>query len=209
MIKTLMAALVAGLAALPASAADVAERAQRFLDETSSLRAHFAQTLADPSGQPVQEAQGTLELKRPGRFRWEYAPPDEQVVVADGKRLWLYDPALEQVTVKAVDSTLGSTPAMLLSGTGKLTDAYEVVSEYEEDGLDWVELKPRASEGDFTRVRLAFAGEELQRMELTDALDQVTSITLEDVARNVEIDDARFAFEPPPGTDVIGDTGES
>jgi len=127
-------------------------------------------------------------------------------VIADGKRLWLYDPELEQVTVKTLDATLGSTPAMLLSGTGKLRDAYDVAREYEQDGLSWVELAPKAGEGDFARVRLAFSATELQRMELTDTLDQVTSIELSDVERNPTIADDLFTFTPPPGTDVVSDS---
>src|SRR6185295_19033220 len=111
-----------------------------------------------------EESEGTLQIKRPGRFRWDYSAPHEQLVVADGKRLWLYDPGLEQVTVKAMDATLGSTPAMLLGGTGSLRDGYDVVRYYEEGDLAWVELVPRAKQGDFQRVRLAFAGDELRRM---------------------------------------------
>lgn len=206
--------LVVGLGALAgagsvARAGEAADRAQRYLDEVTSLSAHFSQTLIDPDGKTMQVSEGTLQLKRPGRFRWDYAPPNEQLVVADGRRLWLYDPQLEQVTVKTLDATLSSTPAMLLSGTGKLRDAYDVVREYEEDGLSWVELAPRESQGDFARVRLAFSGAELARMELTDNLDQVTRIELSDVKHNPALGDDVFAFEPPPGTDVVSDTPDA
>jgi outer membrane lipoprotein carrier protein len=188
-----------------AHAGDGADRVQRYLDEVTSLSAHFSQTLLDPSGKVTQVSQGTLQLKRPGRFRWDYAPPHEQLVIADGRRLWLYDPELEQVTVKTLDATLGSTPAMLLSGTGKVRDAYDVVREYEQDGLSWVELAPHAADGDFAHVRLAFSGADLRRMELTDTLDQVTSIELSEVERNPAIADDLFTFTPPPGTDIVSD----
>jgi chaperone LolA len=190
----------------PAHAGEAADRAQRYLDELTSLSADFSQTLLDPSGKVMQVSQGTLQLKRPGRFRWDYAPPHEQLVIADGKRLWLYDPELEQVTVKTLDATLGSTPAMLLSGTGKLRDAYDVAREYEQDGMSWVELTPRQTEGDFARVRLAFSGNDLQRMELTDTLDQTTRIELSNVERNPAIADDLFSFTPPPGTDIVSDS---
>jgi len=191
--------------ALPAGAEEGIDRVERYLDGLTTLSAHFSQTLLDPDGKTVQSGEGTLQIKRPGRFRWDYAPPHEQVVVADGERLWLYDPELEQVTVKALDTTLGGTPAMLLSGGGKVGDGYAPVRDYESDGLSWVELKPRASGGDFQAVRLAFKDEELRRMELTDTLDQVTQIELSDVERNTAIADERFTFTPPPGTDVVGD----
>jgi len=196
-------------AAVPARADDGADRAQRYLDAVTSLSAHFSQTISDPSGKMLQTSEGTLQLKRPGRFRWDYAPPHEQLVIGDGKRLWLYDPALEQVTVKTLDATLGSTPAMLLSGTAKLRDAYDVVRNYEQEGLSWVELAPRDSQGDFAGVRLAFSGAELQRMELTDSLDQVTRIELSDVQHNPALADDLFTFVPPAGTDVVGDSSES
>jgi len=200
-----LAVVVWSFAAPCAQAGDGADRVQRYLDEVTSLSVHFSQTLLDPSGKVVQLSQGTLQLKRPGRFRWDYAPPHEQLVIADGNRLWLYDPELEQVTVKTLDATLGSTPAMLLSGTRKLRDAYDVVREYEQDDMSWVELAPHAAEGDFARVRLAFSGTELRRMELTDTLDQVTSIELSDVERNPAIADDLFTFTPPPGTDIVSD----
>ena len=192
-----------------ALAGEGADRAQHYLDEVTSLSAHFSQTIVDPSGKTMQTSEGTLQLKRPGRFRWSYAAPHEQLVVADGKRLWLYDPELEQVTVKTLDATLGSTPAMLLSGTGRLSDAYDVVRDYEQDGMTWVELTPHESKGDFARVRLAFAGVELRRMELTDSLDQTTSIDLSQVEHNPTLGDELFTFTPPPGTDVVSDSPDS
>jgi outer membrane lipoprotein carrier protein len=207
MRKCLAGIAVAAIVLVPfqVGAEDGTARVERYLDGLTSLTAHFSQVLLDPDGKTVQSADGTLEIKRPGRFRWDYAPPHEQTVVADGSRLWLYDPALEQVTVKALDETLGSTPAMLLSGNAKVSDGYKSVREYDADGLRWVELEPRAAGGDFPLVRLAFAGDELKRMELTDTLDQVTRIELSDVDRNAPVDDARFGFTPPPGTDVVGD----
>ena len=202
---SLIAVAATLLVSAAASAQDGTGRVEQYLAGLTSLSAHFSQVLVDPEGKTVQSAEGTLEIKRPGRFRWDYSPPHEQTVVADGKRLWLYDPALEQVTVKALDETLGSTPAMLLSGGGKVSDAYQSVRDYPADGLSWVELEPRAAGGDFPLVRLAFAGDELRRMELTDTLDQVTRIELSDVTRNPAIADERFVFTPPPGTDIVGD----
>jgi outer membrane lipoprotein carrier protein len=197
--------LASASASACAAADDGIARVQQYLDGLTTLSAHFAQTLLDPEGKILESASGTLALKRPGRFRWDYAPPHAQVVVADGQRLWLYDPELEQVTVKALDESLGSTPAMLLSGGGKVGEGYELVREYAADDLDWVELKPRETQGDFQRLRLGFAGPELQRMELTDSLDQLTKIELSDVQRGAALSDERFTFEPPPGTDVVGD----
>ena len=95
---------------------------------------------------------------------------------------------------------------MLLGGTGSLRDGYDVVRDYEEGDLAWVELVPRAKQGDFQRVRLAFAGDELRRMELEDTLDQVTRIELSDVEHDLALADDLFTFVVPPGTDVVGDT---
>jgi outer membrane lipoprotein carrier protein len=205
-IRTVQAGACAALLALTQTAAaeDGLARVQAYLDGLSTLSAHFTQTLLDPDGKVVESSSGTFELKRPGRFRWDYAPPHAQIVVADGERLWLYDPELEQVTVKTLDESLGNSPATLLSGQAKVSDGYALAREYQADGLDWVALKPRAEQGDFQELRLAFDGAALRGMELTDNLDQVTRIELSDVQRDVALPDARFEFVPPPGTDVVG-----
>jgi outer membrane lipoprotein carrier protein len=144
-------------------------------------------------------------MQKPGHFRWDYAPPAEQVIVADGERLWMYDVELEQVTVRALDEALNSTPFALLSGAAPIEDAFTVTSQSEREGWQWFELQPKQEQPDFKRLRVAFQGETLKAIELEDALNQRTRLTFEQLERNATLDPGAFQFTPPPGVDVIGD----
>jgi outer membrane lipoprotein carrier protein len=182
------------------------ERLRAFLADVRTLEASFRQTLDEEGSREARVSEGRLYLHRPGRFRWDYQRPTQQVVVSDGESLWLYDPDLEQVTVRALDEGLASTPAMLLSGEGELEDSFEIARAYAEGGLDWVELSPREEGGDFAGVRVGFRGDLLAAMEILDSLGQTTRIQFSDVVVNPELDAALFRFEPPEGADVIRDS---
>jgi outer membrane lipoprotein carrier protein len=181
------------------------QRVEKFLSGLEGLQAQFEQVLADRSGQIVDEARGTLAIKRPDRFRWDYSDPYEQVIVSDGSRVWLYDRDLEQVTVRKLDDTLSATPAMLLSGVGKLEENFTVEDVRRDGAVEWVQMEPRRKDTDFTWVRLGFEGSALRYMHLGDKLGQTTRLEFRNVERNPPLDPARFTFTVPPGADVIGD----
>lgn len=186
-----------------------AQRIQSFLKGLDGLQAQFEQQLTDRAGQVIDEARGSLAIKRPDRFRWDYRDPYEQVIVADGQRVWLYDPDLEQVTVRKLDETLSATPAMLLSGQGALDDNFAVTQSEQDDGVHWVQMEPRRGDTDFKWVRLGFEGATLRYMHLGDKLGQTTRLTFSQFERNPPLDPARFTFSPPPGADVIGDASSA
>ena len=195
--------------ALGAAAAQTAQAGQQkvesFLQGLDGLQAQFKQTLTDRSGQPTEEASGTLAISRPDRFRWDYREPYQQVIVADGARIWIYDSDLEQVTVRKLDETLSATPAMLLSGRSNLADNFTVTQASREGAVDWVRMEPRRDDTDFKWVRLGFEGAVLKFMQLADKLGQTTSLEFSKVERNPPLDPSRFTFTVPPGADVIGD----
>ncbi len=193
----------AAAAAAPGGDAQAVERIERVLGSLGSVRAEFVQELVDPKAKTTQRATGTLSLKRPGRFRWDYSQP-KQLIVCDGERLWLYDPDLEQVTVRRVRDTLSQTPAMLLSGEARVRDRFTVSALPSAEGLDWVRLVPKQADGDFRELRLGFAGDELRRLEFEDKLNQTSRLQLTRIEKNARLDDALFRFVPPPGTDVLG-----
>lgn len=197
--------LAAGSAwADPAADAAALARVENYVAGLGSVRAQFAQQLFDAKGREAQRASGTLYLRKPGRFRWEYRAPAEQLVVSDGSTVWLYDRDLEQVTVKPVGQSLSTTPAVLLSGRGRVRDSFDVSDDGVAVGLSWVRLRPRVADTDFRELRLGFAARELRRMELRDRLEQLTLIELAGVERNVTLADDLFTFRPPPGVDVVG-----
>jgi outer membrane lipoprotein carrier protein len=181
------------------------QKVEGFLQGLQSLQAQFKQTLTDRNGQTVEQASGTLAIRRPDRFRWDYREPNEQVIVADGARIWLYDADLEQVTVRKLDDTLSATPAMLLSGQGNLEQNFSVTQTSQEGGVLWVRMQPKRDDTDFKWVRLGFDGAALKFMELADKLGQTTHLEFSQLERNPALDPSRFTFSVPPGADVIGD----
>jgi len=197
------------LAAVPAVAAVEAEslaRVESWLKSVKTLSADFVQVVRNRDGQISSRVTGTLSLSRPDRFRWDYREPYVQVIVADGRKLWLYDADLEQVTVRPLESGLGSTPAMLLSGTGSVGDSFSA-GPVERDGeWTWCRLVPRQHGSDFESVSLGFDDRGgLVAMQLLDKLGQSTELDFSDVALNKALDPALFQFTPPKGADVIGD----
>ena len=191
--------------AFGADAAAGRQKVEGFLQGLQSLQAQFKQTLSDRTGQVVEEASGELAIRRPDRFRWDYREPNQQVIVADGTRIWLYDSDLEQVTVRKLDDTLSATPAMLLSGQGNLQDNFTVTQMSQEGVVQWVRMEPKRDDTDFKWVRLGFDGATLKFMQLADKLGQTTTLEFSQLQRNPAIDPSRFTFTVPAGADVIGD----
>lgn len=190
--------------AAPAAAATALDR---YLDGLATLRAKFSQVVVDAAGKQLEKGQGSLLVRRPGRFRWEYTPDDAgaQLLVADGANLWFYDRELQQATVKPAAAALTATPVMLLSGSaGELRTAFTVVAAGERDGLEWVKVTPRSAAAEFASAELAFRGGQLMRLVIHDRLNQTDTLEFTDSARGARISDAELRFTPPAGVDVIG-----
>jgi outer membrane lipoprotein carrier protein len=196
--------LIAALWAIAANAASI-DRYREFLDATRSARASFEQKVYDRSGQPVQESKGSFVFQRPGKFRWVYDKPADQVIVGDGTRVWIYDRQLNQVTVRKMEAALGSTPAALLAGGTGVEKAFVLSDGGEKDGLEWVLAKPRQQEAGFESVRMGFSKNGLREMELLDQFGQRTVLRFSHLVRNPKVDPDSFRFDPPKGADVLGD----
>lgn len=174
-----------------------------YLETLHSYRADFSQTVVDAEGRTVEEARGQLSFRRPGRFRWDYREPFEQLIVADGERIWIYDADLEQVTVRPADDA--RSPMALLEGTEVLEEQFEILDEAAAYGFDWVRLKPYEPEGDdMVAIRVGLRDGALAVMVIEDAFGQVTTVELSNAIRNPALEDGLFRFEPPEGVDVIG-----
>jgi outer membrane lipoprotein carrier protein len=204
MVLRIAALLLMGLAGA-AQAGEGEAKLDRFLDGLKTMEAGFIQTLLDPRGELIEESRGSLRLSRPSRFRLQYTNPYEQLYVADGKKIWMYDRDLEQVTVKPQSNALGSTPAMLLSTTEPLKNSFSITELGAHEGFQWLELKPLAGDSNFDFVRLALEGDVLRAMEMVDGFGQTTRLYFETVERNPMLAKETFRFEPPPGVDVIGE----
>lgn len=204
MRKTLLPLLLAGLTALPALA-DARSRLDAFVEGTKGLKAQFTQTVFDRNGRKTQEASGSLFFSRPGKFRWVYQKPYAQIIVGDGKKLWIYDEDLDQVTVRKLDRAIGESPAALLAGSNDMEKLFTLKDAGGKDGLEWLEATPKSAEGSFERVRLGFKGDDLHTMELKDNFGQTTLLRFSGLERNPAMGASLFRFTPPKGADVIGD----
>jgi outer membrane lipoprotein carrier protein len=180
------------------------ERFQAFAHGAQSARADFEQKVLDKSGRTVQQAKGSFVFQRPGKFRWTYAKPVDQLIVGDGQKVWIYDRDLNQVTVRKLSRALGSTPAALLAGSADVEKAFALSEAGSRDGLEWLEAKPKEREAGFSLVRMGFSDKGIEAMELLDNFGQTTQLRFANLQRNPKVDPADFRFTPPKGADVLG-----
>ena len=182
---------------------------ERFADGLESLQGRFEQQAFDANGELRERSSGKVALAAPGRFRWDYEDPYPQTIVADGTRIWVYDPELEQVSVRAQAGEQQSSPLAALTDPAELQRQFEISEEGERDGLAWVRLVPRkAEDAQIVEARLGFEGAALREMRLLDSLQQRSVLRFSDWVRNGALEASLFHFVPPVGVDVVGDVGE-
>ena len=176
------------------------------LQAMNSLSAHFKQTINDNAGTLLQQAEGSLTVKRPRRFHWLTEQPYEHLVVTDGKELWLYDIDLEQITRQAFSADLDKAPALLLSGeVDEISKQYKVAVTEAADKTLTFTLTPNEPDNLFKQLTISFNNRQLLGMKLKDSFEQLTVIEFSDLKLNADIPDSLFEFIPPDGIDVIRD----
>jgi outer membrane lipoprotein carrier protein len=204
LLRPTIAAIVA-LALLPALAtAGGLEQLKAFVDGSRSGRSTFQQVVTGKDRHD-RTSTGTFYFQRPGRFRWSYEKPVEQVIVGDGTKLWIYDRDLNQVIVRGQAAALGGSPAALLAGDNALERNFTLTDAGIADGLAMIEARPKSPDAGITRVRIGFRDNLPRRMELVDAFGNSTLLSFDRFERNPSLDPALFAFVPPPGADVVGE----
>lgn len=208
-MKNLFAAFLIAVCASAASA-DGLKSLESFMQNTRSAQAEFTQEVTAPpkNGQAARTktSTGSFAFERPGQFRFDYQKPFEQIIVADGKTLWLYDADLNQVTERAQSGALGSTPAALLASAPNL-DAlrkdFTLQSAPEKDGLQWVDATPKAKDGQLQSVRVGLRGDQLAVLEILDSFGQRSVIRFDKLQANAALPASTFAFKVPAGADVL------
>ena len=198
---------VASFVLLAANAqAAATDRLKSFIAGTHSAQSDFTQEVQDRNGKRIQFASGTMQFVRPGKFRWVYQKPYEQLIVGDGRKFWMYDIDLNQVTVKKLDAALGSSPAALLSGNNEIERSFALKDLEDHDGLEWLQALPKSSETTFNKILMAFDDKsELAVMELHDAFGHHTVLRFTGLKGNPSLDAQLFRFVPPKGVDVLGE----
>ena len=193
-------------ASLGAHAADTARaKLDAFARDLKSVSGDFEQHVADPNKHADKTSRGTLALKAPRQFRWDVSAPYKQLIVADGEKVWIYDPDLEQVTVRAQGTEEAHSPLTVLTDLAQLDREYVSTEQGEHDGLSWLRLKSKDKEPQFEYADLGFDAQGLARMAFKDTLGNSTEIRFSNWRRNAALPPGDFKFAPPPGVDVIGD----
>ncbi|OYW90508.1 MAG: outer membrane lipoprotein carrier protein LolA [Pseudomonadales bacterium 32-61-5] len=181
------------------------QRLTGLLQKAETLTGRFSQLSLDGTGTQLQETSGELALKRPGQFRWHTDEPIEQLLVSDGKKVWLYDPDLEQATIQTLDQRLTHTPALLLSGdVSSISENFEVSHKEAGEVIDFT-LRPKAKDTLFDNLRLSFRSGVINDMQMIDGVGQRTNILFHGVRVNEPLAAGLFSFEIPEGTDVISE----
>lgn len=175
-----------------------------FLETTRQARGVFSQSVVGKSGRKPQQSSGSFAFARPGKFRWTYDKPFQQLLVSDSEKLWSYDPELRQVTVSKLGKALGASPAALLAGDA-LEENFVIVDGGTAEGHEFVEATPKAKDGSFERVRIGFRDRLPRLMEVRDNFGQTTTLRLENLEANPALPADLFRFVPPKGVDVVGD----
>lgn len=176
----------------------------KFLTETKTMSASFAQTLRTDDGDILQESSGKFYLNRPGKFRWSYAEPYPQEIVSDGKSIWIYDVDLQQVTVQKQTKALSNTPMALMEGKLKLAEAYTVTELDDRDGIYRLKLSSKTGDTDFAELVVGVDKTGMRFMQLRDQFEQTTDIVFNDLVSNSKLARELFEFVPPEGVDVFG-----
>jgi len=187
----------------PVSAATGPERLKDYLGELKSLVSDFRQTTRNADGGRVMESRGTFYLRRPGRFRWEYKSPIKQVIVADGKRVWLHDLELDQVSHQSQPKALGGTLAQLLATEGPVDRHFRVTLWDTGDRYEWVELRPRAEDTQVVSIRIGFVGKHLEALVMEDSFGQRTRFVFTGTKRNLKLDEDLFRFDASSVVDFL------
>lgn len=200
------------LSVLPVSAhASAIAKLKAFIASTHSAQANFTQEVLDQNGKRIQGASGIMQFQRPGKFRWSYQKPYEQLIVGDGSKFWLYDTDLNQVTVRKLDAALGSSPAALLSGSNEIETGFTLAEDGNRDGLEWLQATPKnqnanGQDSSFNKILMAFnAQDELVVMELNDMFGHKTVLRFSAMQHNPKFPGKQFRFTPPQGADVLSE----
>lgn len=201
-----LCATLALLAAVPAAQAAATDQLQTFVTSVKSARGEFTQKQIKGQGAAAKvsgTSSGTFAFARPGKFTWRYTKPYDQLLQADGQTLYIYDKDLNQVTERKLDGALGSSPAAILFGSNDLSKNFDVKNGATRDGLEWLELTPKAKDTQFERIGIGFKAGNLEAMELRDAFGNTTLLSFTGIQKNPPLPADAFRFTVPKGADVM------
>lgn len=176
----------------------------QLLNNIYTMQANFTETVKDTKGKTLNQSQGKMSLQRPGQFRWDVISPNRQLIVTNGKKIWIYDTDLQQVTIRYFGKDAGEAPALLLSHSNEtLTKDFQVTTQ---NNADTFLLKPKDKSSMFESIQLAFNNHEITQMQLQDHLGHITMIEFNHIVTNSQLPSSLFDFKKPANVDVIDET---
>jgi outer membrane lipoprotein carrier protein len=204
----LIVGLSLSMALLPSLAhASALEQFKSFVGSTQSAKGEFSQQLvkidAGKAPKVTSTSSGIFIFARPGKFIWTYQKPYEQVLQADGDRLYIYDKDLNQVTTKSLGNALGSSPAAILFGSNDLEKNFILKEGQAKDGMEWLEATPKAKDTTFDHIGIGLKDGLPRAMELRDSFGQVSLLTFKNFVKNPPLTAGQFQFVVPKGADVL------
>ncbi|HLS52188.1 MAG TPA: outer membrane lipoprotein chaperone LolA [Burkholderiaceae bacterium] len=203
-LKHVLLAGLLGCLPLAASANDAQQQLQHFIENVHSATGEFRQQTFDARRNSATKSQsGTFAFKRPGLFKWHIDTPYEQLVLSDGKTVSQYDPDLEQVTQRPLETSMGSSPAAILFGSDSLEENFQLEALADDQGLSWLRATPKRDNAGFTHVDIGLDEQLPVQLLLLDAFGQTTKINLSNIKKNPQLNNTDFQFKPPANVDVI------
>lgn len=177
---------------------------ERFASELDRFHAEFTQTVKSQDGRVQDQTQGKVWLQTPDKLRWEYSGEFPEIIVADGKNIWIYDESLQQVTVKPQSDEAANSPLMIMADVGKIDEQFQVTELGDIEGLLLLELKSIEPESEFERILLGLDSSGMRMMVMEDAFGLRTEVHFKNMLINPPVEAQLFSFTPPEGTDVVG-----
>ena len=177
---------------------------ERFANQLDRFQAEFTQTVKSQDGRIQDQTRGRVWLQSPDKLRWVYSGDFPEVIVADGKNIWIYDESLDQVTVKPQSDQATNSPLMILADVSQLDEQFQVTELGDFEDMLLLELKSLDSESEFERIVLGLVPDAVRMMAMEDAFGQRTEIYFENVLMNPPADPDLFIFTPPESADVVG-----
>ena len=179
---------------------------QNHYEKILTFEANFIQESYIRMMNQTQSVEGKVKIKKPGKMRWVYGAPEEQVLISDENTLWLYIPEEEQATKVPVESIYSSnTPALFLAGQGKLTEAFKVESVNQEKKKIIVTLVPKTAQQGLARLVL-FADKknyQITGSTVYDKLGNKTTIRFNQIRVNKKISEKQFQLNTPPNVEIL------
>lgn len=195
---------VVGVGAFPARAhAGAIDDLRQFSKQTRSARGEFQQRTLKASGQSTDASSGRFAFAKPGLFRWEVRAPFEQLMVADGEKIYFFDKDLNQVTVRSLDDAVGATPAAILFGDVDLAESFTLKDGGLREGVEWIEARPKNKDAGFESISIGMKAGRPETMEVVDAFGRKTVFSFRQLESNPKIPPEQFKFTAPAGAEVV------